>query len=155
MSPFTIQFRLAAPLKLPNRKGIARSRRAGAAMVKRERIVLASEIMALTAGRRPAAPFQHAMVQVFRHSVQEPDTDNLYAACKGLLDVLQPAAGNRVYGLGIIANDKPSVCRVEAHHARAARRVEQGTVVVIRELSATEMAENRAAARKQALGEAA
>jgi len=150
-----IQFRLAAPLLLPNRKGIARSRAAGAARVKRERIVLASEVMALTAGRRPAVPFSYAAVRVFRHSVQEPDTDNLYAACKGLLDVLQPATGQRVYGLGIIADDKPGTCHIEAHHVPAARRVDQCTVVEITALSAAEMHARHAAARLRALGAAA
>ncbi|MDD2705917.1 MAG: hypothetical protein PHU07_11380 [Acidocella sp.] len=151
----TIQFRLAAPLLLPNRKGIARSRAAGAARVKRERIVLASEVMVLTVGRRPVAPFRYAAVRVFRHSVQEPDTDNLYAACKGLLDVLQPATAKRVFGLGIIANDKPNVCHIEAHHVPAARRLDQCTVVEIRELSAGEMNAHQTAARLRALGEVA
>lgn len=58
--------------------------------------MLASEVMVLTVGRRPAEPFRYAAVRVFRHSVQEPDTDNLYAACKGLLNVLQPVTGLRV-----------------------------------------------------------
>jgi hypothetical protein len=150
-----IQFRLAAPLVLPNRKGIAQHRAAGAAQVKRERVILASEIMVLTAGQRPATPLRFASVSVFRRSVAEPDTDNLYASLKPLLDVLQPSGDRRVYGLGIIANDKPSACWINVHHVPVNRRNEQCTMVVIRELTASTLAELRADARRRATGEAA
>ena len=130
-----LTFRLAAPLQLPNRQRIAANWRAGAAEKKKARALLSSEIAALTVGQRPAEPWSLVSVQVFRHSIQEPDTDNLYASVKGLLDCLQPATQRRTYGLGIIANDKPSACELSVRHVKARHRTDQCTVVVIRELA--------------------
>ena len=137
--PALIEFRLTAPLQLPNRQRISRDWRAGAAQKRRDRALLSAEIAALLAGQRPVEPLKIVSVQVFRHSIQEPDTDNLYAACKGLLDCLQPLAASRTYGLGIIANDKPSVCKISVHHVKAKHRTEQFTRVVIRELSSFDL----------------
>lgn len=131
-------FTLSAPLLLPNRRGIASSRAAGAARVRAEREQLAWEVAALLAGSRPVVPFRHAAVQVFRHAVQEPDTDNLYTSCKALLDVLQPCGARRLYGLGIIENDKPSRCILSVRHMQERHRTAQCTRVVVRELGAQE-----------------
>lgn len=129
-----ITFTLREPLKLPNRRGIPQNRNAGAAILKKERAFLSQEIWALLGGRLPKEAFSYAQVKVFRHSLQEPDTDNLYASCKALLDVLQPVAKNRVYGLGIIENDKPSRCDLIVRHVRARKKDDQCTRVVITQL---------------------
>ena len=132
---YPLSFRLSAPLKLPNQRGIAANRKAGAAQIARERVALATEIMALTHGKRPLAPLPKARVRVYRCSVGEPDTDNLYASAKALLDCLQPSNERRKYGLGIIENDRPSQCELRVHHVKAAGRAEQCTIVMIEDLS--------------------
>ena len=136
-----IQFRLAAPLQLPNRKSNLNWNAKGA-MVKKAREQLAWEIRAALAGQMPAQPFQFSSVQVFRHGIIEPDRDNLYASAKDLLDVLQPMRDvrpRRLFGLGIIADDKPSRCAFEIKHIKARHRTDQCTVVVIRQLAASDL----------------
>ena len=138
-----IVFRLPAPLRLPNRKGIARTRAAGAAQEKEARELLAWEIASMLAGQRPAEPLKYVQVSVFRHSLQEPDTDNLYASCKGLLDVLQPSGKRRTYGLGIIENDKPSRCLLKVRHIPVRYRTDQCTHVVIKAVAAADIEATR------------
>lgn len=133
-----ITFRLAAPLILPNRKGIAYNRQAAAGKVAAARVSMAREVMAVLGGPRPAVPFEYSSVQVFRHSLQEPDRDNLYASVKDLLDVLQPSHERRTFGLGIISNDKPSRCLLTVRHIQARYRSDQCTIVVIRQLPGLE-----------------
>ena len=127
-------FRLAAPLQLPNRIPAGKTWKAAAGRKAKARQLLALEVMALI-GARPAQPLARASVQVFRHGIQAPDQDNLFASCKGLLDVLQPSTARRKYGLGIIAGDDPAHLELAVHHIKAAHRGEQGTVVVVREIA--------------------
>ena len=101
----------------------------------------------------PPRPFDLAAVTVWRQSLVEPDTDGLFGSLKQLLDVLQPQGGlvmikgktqfRNPQGLGLIADDKPSRCVVNAHWIKARHRPDQKTVVVIHELS--EMPERAAA----------
>lgn len=133
-----LHFRLAAPLQLPNRKSNLDWRIKGA-MVKKARERLAWEIRAALSGQLPDEPFAYAKVQIFRHGIIEPDRDNLYAAAKDLLDVLQPMRDvrpKRLFGLGIITDDKSSRCDFEIKHIKARHRVDQCTVVIIHELEA-------------------
>lgn len=134
----SIAFRLAAPLELPNRRGIASNRAAGTAKIRDARRNIAYEIISQLSGDRPEPPFKYAAVTIFRHSLQEPDTDNLYASAKDLLDVLQPSGEQRSYGLGIIENDKPSRCELKVRHRTARYRTDQCTRVVIREMTEVE-----------------
>lgn len=145
-----IVFNLPYALVLPNRRGIASSRLAGAGKVRKEREQMAWEIAATLAGFRPRAPLKYVRVQVFRHSTGVPDTDNLYAACKPLLDVLQPATDRRVYGLGIIDNDKPSKCELRAFDAPLQTRQLPFTRVIITEIDAKAIAAARQASLEQA-----
>ena len=84
-----------------------------------------------------------------------PDTDNLYAACKPLLDVLQPATDRRVYGLGIIENDKPTKCELRAFDAPLPNRQLPFTRVIITEIDAKTIAAARRLAAEQAERDAA
>ena len=128
-----LQFRLHAPLQLPNRKPNL-DWRIKAAMVRKARFQLAWEIRAALNGFLPPEPFAYASVQVFRHGIREPDIDNLFASAKDILDVMQPATEKRKFGLGIITDDKPSRCKFEIKHIQAKHRTDQGTLVVIRQL---------------------
>lgn len=145
-----IVFCLPYALVLPNRRGIASNRLAGAGKVRKERERMAWDIASVLAGFRPAAPLKYVRVQVFRHSKGEPDTDNLVSSCKPLLDVLQPAGDRRLYGLGIIENDKPSRCELRVFDMPLKQRENPFTRVVITEIDAKTIA----AARRQALEEA-
>lgn len=138
-----LTFCLQRPLTLPNKRGIAATRKHGAATLRQERQDLAWEIAAALSGVRPAKPIKYARVQVFRHSVGTPDRDNLFAACKALLDVLQPSTARRLYGLGIIENDCPSRCELRVFDIKAPRRNEQFTRVMITEIDATAIAAAR------------
>ncbi len=82
-----------------------------------------------------AAPMEYATVQVWRHGIQEPDYDNLFASLKGLMDVLQPVSKRHPYGCGVILNDSPKHVYTRIHHVQAQKRVDQHTRVVIREVS--------------------
>lgn len=138
-----LAFTLPYALTLPNKRGAAATRKAGAAALHQERMRMGWEISAMTAGLRPEKPIKYARVQVFRHSVGEPDRDNLFTSCKALLDVLQPSAARRVYGIGIIENDCPSRCDVRVFDIKAPRRNEQLTRVVITEIDAKAIAAAR------------
>lgn len=134
-----LTFRLPAPLQLPNRKGLAHSRRAAAGKIAAARNYLAWEVTIALGGPRPPVPFRFSAVEIYRHSIQAPDVDNLYASAKDLLDVLQPSTARRTFGLGIIENDKPSRCAIKVRHVQARARTDQHTLVVIRELSSFEL----------------
>ena len=121
-----IAFTLPLLLPLPNRR-----RGTHWAVLSKERKHLAAEIWAALAGRVPPSPLPRARVTIWRHSVQEPDTDNLYASCKGVLDAIQPATDRRTYGLGIIVDDKPSVCELRALWVKERHRTDQRTVVEV------------------------
>jgi hypothetical protein len=132
-----IIFRLAAPLQLPNRKSNLDWKAKGA-MTKKARELLAWEIRAVLAGQLPLEPFEYSSVIVFRHGITEPDRDNLYASAKDLLDVLQPMRDKRpkrLFGLGIISDDKPSRCAFDIKHVKAKSSLEQYTLVRIRDLT--------------------
>lgn len=141
-----IVFNIPYALVLPNRRGIASTRFSGAGKIRREREQMAWEIAAELAGFRPAAPLKYARVQVFRHSTGVPDTDNLYASCKPLLDVLQPATDRRLYGLGVIQNDSPTRCELRAFDEPLRKGLKAFTRVIITEMDA----ETIAAARRRA-----
>lgn len=81
----------------------------------------------------PDRPFDMSRITVWRHSVQRPDTDNLYASLKPLCDVLQPCTAKRKYGLGVIVDDAPGVCEMRAFWNKAPRRNDQRTVVAVEE----------------------
>lgn len=150
-----IVFNLPYALVLPNKTGIELTRQSGAGKIRRQREQMAWEIAAALAGFRPRAPIKYARVQVFRHSTGVPDTDNLYAACKPLLDVLQPATDRRVYGLGIIENDKPTKCELRAFDAPLPNRQLPFTRVIITEIDAKTIAAARRLAAEQAERDAA
>jgi len=133
-----IQFRLPTPLQLPNRKQNLDWKIKGA-ITKKARQTLAWEIRTLINGQMPVNPFEFASVQIFRHGIIEPDRDNLYASAKDLLDVLQPVTARRSFGLGVIADDKPSRCAFDIKHVKAKHRPDQCTVVVIRELASIDV----------------
>lgn len=144
-------FTLPYPLILPNRRGIAASRGAAAAEIKKERTRMAWEIAALISGMRPAAPLKFVQIHVFRRSLGEPDTDNLFASCKPLLDVLQPSTERRKYGLGVIENDDRRRCLLRAIDLKVKHRPDQCTRVVIREVDSREIAAARRAELEAAL----
>ena len=121
-----IAFTLPLLLPLPNRR-----RGTHWAVLSKERKRLATEIWAALGTQQPAQPLARARVTIWRHSVQEPDTDNLYASCKGVLDALQPATERRTYGLGVITDDRPSLCDLRAKWVKAAHRTDQRTVVEV------------------------
>lgn len=138
-----IHFILPYALKLPNAEGIPSTRAWGAAKIKKSRSEMAWEIAAALSGVRPAKPMKYSRVQIFRHSFGVPDRDNLYTACKGLLDVLQPATGKRLFGLGLIENDCPSRCEVRPFDIKSPRLYEQFTRVIITEIDAKAIAAAR------------
>ncbi|MDE2342934.1 MAG: hypothetical protein KGL63_06000 [Betaproteobacteria bacterium] len=145
-----IVFSLPYALVLPNRRGVAHTRRAQAAKIHAEREKMAWEIAIAMAGTRPFVPLKYVRVQVFRHSKGVPDTDNLYSACKPLLDVLQPSKKNRSYGLGIIENDAATRCQLRALDAPLLKRELPFTRVIITEIDATAIAAARRASLEQA-----
>jgi len=83
----------------------------------------------MTAGRRPVVPFPKVKVTVERHSVGVPDDDNINA--KALLDVLCEQSATHPFGLGIIADDNPSVCKSIMVPVKVTRRADQKTVVTV------------------------
>lgn len=60
----------------------------------------------MTIGKRPKEPLKKSEVIITRCSSREPDLDNLYASLKAPLDALVKS--------GIIIDDKPSVCSLQA-----------------------------------------
>jgi hypothetical protein len=126
----TLRFTLIRPLPLLNVQ-----LRTHWAKRLRERRDLAWQIVAALDCPRPLRPFTKAKVTVERFSTHTPDTDNLVASCKGLLDCLCPVTDRRQYGLGIITDDNPNVCELHVFARKAARRVEQKTVVTIEALT--------------------
>ncbi len=131
-------FKLAAPLKLPNRERLGSRWQVAAAVRHDARNALSLEVMALIGPR--GEPLRYAEVLVWRHGVQAPDRDNLYASLKGLLDVLQPSTKRRSYGLGLIESDGHSQCFAQILHVQAKRRADQCTRVVVRETNAAGIA---------------
>ena len=67
----------------------------------RDRWVRFVQEAVLVSGKRPPAPWTQARVTITRRSSVEPDSDNLYAGAKFLLDGLKAAR--------VIEDDKPSV----------------------------------------------
>lgn len=113
-------------LPLPNqRRGVHWS------VLYRERKRIADEMRLNALRVLSKDPFPRARVTVWRHSLHEPDTDNLYASCKHALDILQPCTPKRAYGLGMIENDKPSCCDLRAFWIKTARRTDQRTVIEV------------------------
>lgn len=129
-----ITFSLAAPIPLLNKW--ERMHWGARGTLKKS---MAREIWAALLGQLPSVPLEAATVQVWRHSVQAPDIDNLIS--KAVLDVLQPASKRHPYGLGIIAGDDQAHVHARIYHVQAVRRVEQCTRVVIREVSAAAFSE--------------
>ncbi len=139
-----ITFRLAAPLKLPNRRSAAAHWGQAAGDKAKERRALALEIMSQVVPR-PAVPFKFCTVQVWRFGIQEPDYDGLVSSTKRLLDVLQPLSPRCPDGLGIVENDKPTRLFLRVIPVRAKRRSDQCTRVLIREITQAELDAMRAA----------
>jgi len=121
-------FTLKKPLILPNRKK-------GLHWAAQSRLIhdLSQEV-AQAIGRGPTEPIPRALVRVFRHGIQRPDDDNLTAALKWLLDVLQPRSKRHPYGLGIISGDDPEHLVSEIFHLKPRSRADQKTVVTISEV---------------------
>lgn len=85
----------------------------------RQRWVREVQVAVLASGQKPAEPWKRARVTITRCSSSEPDSDNLYAGAKFLLDGLKAAR--------VIEDDKPSVIGMPAcvweHAPRGAGRV--------------------------------
>ena len=62
---------------------------------------------ALPATMYPKRPLKECFIDIQRESTKEPDTDNMVAGAKPLLDALQPPSKRHPLGLGIIADDSP------------------------------------------------
>jgi hypothetical protein len=103
---------------------------------------IALELMAAGV-RRPVTPMRYVAVTVWRHSLVEPDYTGLCGSLKQLLDIMQPegqfipklARPQNPGGLGIIESDKPSNLVVRPLWVRARTRIEQHTLVRIKELA--------------------
>lgn len=85
----------------------------------------------LMLGKIPAEPFARARVRVWRHGITPLDPDAITASAKMLLDVLQPQSRRHPYGLGVIANDDAASLELSVQWIKAARRVDQRTVVEV------------------------
>lgn len=68
-------------------------------------------------------------VRIERHAPRPLDEDNLKGGCKALVDCLREA--------GIIPDDAPDVCRIEAVNVRSTRAT-QGTRIIVTETLMTE-----------------
>jgi hypothetical protein len=86
---------------------------------------------------RPARPFERARVTVERFSAQtaDIDIDNLYGSAKGLADILCQQSRVHPFGLGIITDDKPSVCDLRVSATKVRHRIDQKTIVTVEALS--------------------
>jgi hypothetical protein len=134
-----VQFTLPAPTPLLNRT-IGKNYHAAKAAKRK----MAFAILAACDNRRPAEPFQRAHIRVERHSIGTPDYDGLVGGMKSLLDCLTLPGkprfqGSKVvvshpYGLGFIVDDAPTFITLEPVAVRARKRVDQKTVVIIREI---------------------
>ena len=133
-----ITFTLPFAYKLPNRTIGQHWGRAT-----REKNDLMRKVAAEAYHLRPAQPFRKARVVIERHGVREPDTDNLVAGMKRLLDCLttpvmqqsksgRPSVKNK-RGLGFVVDDSPEFITLEVKHVKS-KRDEQKTVVTITEI---------------------
>jgi hypothetical protein len=103
------------------------------------------DIKILTMGLRPPTPFALAHVRIERHGRGVPDYDGLVGGLKILIDCLIPEGepfkrgGKFVFphpgGLGIIADDKPAVLRLEPIAVKIKRTEKTKTIVIIKEIS--------------------
>ena len=108
------------------------------------------EIAEVTAGLRPAEPFEHAFVRIERYSVGRPDLDGLYGGAKPLIDCLTTPVHlkprtvfgkhsvRNPLGLGFVVDDGPKHIRLEVV-PMTAKRADQRTVVMIEELGPAEL----------------
>lgn len=106
---------------------------------------LAGRIKLQLVGRLPPKPFARARLTIERHSLGSPDADNLWGGTKDLVDCLldpgQPVMRNgklivrHPYGLGIVADDNPSVLERRVVPVRVSRRGDQRTILIIEELA--------------------
>lgn len=101
----------------------------------KQRRALAWEVRVAAKGSIPAEPFARARVTVERRSIGTPDFDGVVGGMKALLDVLQPVSKRHPTGLGFIANDSPGCIDLVPVALRVATRGEQGTTVIVEELS--------------------
>lgn len=101
----------------------------------RQMVALNQEIMVAVGGPHwyPRPPFARARVTAVRISAGELDTDNLFASCKQILDILKLRTERNPLGLSFIVGDEPSRCELVAKQQRGARK-EGATVVRIEEL---------------------
>ena len=96
---------------------------------------IAWDVSILTMGKRPAVPFERAIVRVVRHGGKLLDADNAIGGIKCLLDVLQPFhASVRPNGMGIIANDSPGCLTLDLRQ-EVSPRCSGKTVVEIEEVA--------------------
>ena len=91
------------------------------------KVALRAEVLQLITP--PAAPIEHAVITIWRHSVRAPDADNLIA--KSLLDVLQPQSKRHPYGIGMIAGDDPAHLTYRIEHVQERHLPAQHTLVKI------------------------
>lgn len=126
-----VRFELPAPTPLLNvtlRQHWSARRGKGLAMAWAVKVALGTQ--------RPAAPFARASLRIERYSVGLPDYDGMVGGFKALIDCLLPwHERRRPYGLGVIADDNPSVLVSDyPPPCQVRRRADQRTVVVIQEL---------------------
>lgn len=120
-------------LTLPITPGQNESLRTHWAVRKRARDTLAWNIAAELGRQRPAVPIEHATIEITRYYAGHPlDEDNLSAAAKHILDVLQPYSPKHPAGLGVISGDDPDHLTLTLRQAPAGRRSMARTVVTIR-----------------------
>ena len=59
---------------------------------------------------RFSGPVKVNIIRKIGYRKREFDTDNLYAACKTLLDVMKAPRGRSRYGLSVFQDDNPKMC---------------------------------------------
>lgn len=85
---------------------------------------MALEILALLGGPAhfPRPPFAKARLTIVRHSAGTLDLDNLYAAAKGIADILCVKSKRHPFSLSVMLDDAPAYCDLVVSQAPAKRR---------------------------------
>jgi len=109
----TIDFEIIELPSMPNAMGKA-SFWYGQAERKKWRKIIALHKLGKPYEARIAMPVQNSKLTLVRCSSREPDLDNLYASFKFVIDALKFN--------GVIADDKPSVCKMECRWEKAKQK---------------------------------